>query len=362
MWLGEKISEFHPMIGKYLMPSIHSQLTHPEWGDYSVQANSHGFRSNNEFLPSKRQGVRRILLFGDSNAFGDGVSYETSFAGKLEKLIPRVEIYNFAMAGFALDQQYLSYQEIGSKFDHDLVIIAPTVETIRKITARFILARDENLVQRCLAKPYFKLFDQKLVRVHVPLRDEYIDMETLPEEDKEKVFRANPFADIRKLLDKTRPVRKPKKRLGIMDKLNYFLKKSPVKRAITKVRPYPEYDNSDTPAWKITRAILSEWSGYSSKPLLIIPLPSFIYVKERADARNYQMRFREVEKETACSIYDPLLDLQKISLKERRELYYREGHLTPQGHAWMAKKMAPHIRQILKKHHNLVENLGGSNV
>ena len=118
---------------------------------------------------------------------------------------------------------------------------------------------------------------------------------------------------------------------------------------ITKVRPYPEYDNPNTPAWKITHAIFTEWSTKSKRPVLLIPLPSFTYVKERADARNYQMRFKEVVTEVTCSLYDPLPDLQKLSIEQRRKLYYREGHLTPEGHAWMAKKTSPHVRRILKK-------------
>jgi hypothetical protein len=349
MWLGEELSEFHPMIGKCLIPGTHGNLTHPEWGDYSIHANSLGFRCSHEFSPPKQQGLSRILLFGDSNAFGDGVSYETSFAGVLERLIPRIEVYNFAMAGFAVDQQYLCYQEIARKFDHDLVMIVPTVETIRKVTAHFILADDKDHIKRCLAKPYFDLEGRKLARGHVPLRDEYIDMETLPAADKEKIYRANPFADVRRLLDNTRPVAKPRKRLYLMDRLNYFLKNLRVKDPITKVRPYPEYDTPSTSAWKIMRAILAEWAASSPKPLLVVPLPSFIYVKERADATNYQMRFKELERETTCSLYDPLHDLQKLSMEERRKLYYLEGHLTPQGHAWIAKKMTPHVRQILKK-------------
>jgi hypothetical protein len=349
MWLGEELVEFHPIIGKHLMPGLQRVLTHPEWGDYSIQANNYGFRCNHDFTPSKRQDALRILLFGDSNAFGDGVSYDVSFAGILEKLLPNVEIYNFAMAGFAVDQQYLCYQEIGSKFEHDLIIISPTIETIRKLTAHYILVQDKDHVQRCLAKPYFDLVGAKLVRGHVPLRDEYIDTDTLPQAEKEKIFRANPFADVRKLLDHTRPITKPKKRLHLMDKVNYFLKKLHMKDTITKVRPYPEYDTPNTPAWNIMHAILKEWAAYSSKPLLVTPLPSFIYVKERADARNYQARFREVEKETACSLYDPLPDLQRLSMDERRKLYYLEGHLTPQGHAWMARKIAQHVQEVFKR-------------
>ena len=350
MWLGEKYSEFHPIIGKYLEPNIRGELTHPEWGDYSIQANSHGFRCDHDFLPSKKKGISRILLFGDSNAFGDGVSYEASFAGKLEKLNSRIEIYNFAMTGFAVDQQYLCYQEFARKLEHDLIIIAPTIETIRKLTARYILARDEDGVMRCLTRPYFDLVDGKLAQGHIPLRYEFIDMDALPQAEKDTVYKANLFADVRKLLDNARrPAQKPKKSPRLIGKLKRLLKKTQIKDVITKVRPYPEYDNPDTPAWKIMRAIFTEWSANSEKPLLLIPLPSFIYIKERADARNYQMRFGEIIKETTCSLYDPLPDLQKLSMEQRRKLYYLEGHLTPQGHAWMAKKMSPHMRRILKK-------------
>ncbi len=349
MWLGEELSEFHPIIGKCLMPGVHGDLTHPEWGGYSIQANSLGFRCSHEFLPLKQKGCSRILLFGDSNAFGDGVSYETSFAGVLEKLMPHVEVYNFAMAGFSVDQQYLCYQEIGRNFDHDLVIISPTIETIRKLTAHYILADDKDHIKRCLAKPYFEVEGKKLVQGHVLLQDEYIDMEKLSMAEREKIYRANPFADVRRMLDNTRPVGKPKKRLHLMDRLNYFLKKLHVKDPITKVRPYPEYDTPNTAAWKIMRAILVEWAALSARPLLVIPLPSFIYVKERADATSYQMRFRELEREMTCSLYDPLCDMQKLSMEERRKLYYLEGHLTPQGHAWVAKKIVPHVQKILKK-------------
>jgi len=349
MWLGEELSEFHPIIGKCLVPGVHGNLTHPEWGDYSIQANSLGFRCSHEFLQRKQMGRSRILLFGDSNAFGGGVSYETSFAGVLEKLLPHVEVYNFAMAGFPVDQQYLCYQEIGRKFDHDLVMIAPTIETIRKITAHYILADDKDHIKRCLAKPYFEVEGGKLTRGHVPLRNEYVDMEKLLLTEREKIYRANPFADIRRTLDVTRPIGKPKKRLHLMDALNYFLKKLHIKDSITKVRPYPEYDTPNTPAWKITHGILVEWAASSPKPLLVIPLPSYIYVKDRADATNYQMRFREVARETACFLYDPLHDMQRLSMEERRKLYYLEGHLTPQGHAWVAKKIMPSVRKALKK-------------
>lgn len=348
MWLGDELFAFHPIIGRSLTPGLH-KLNHQEWGNYTISVNRLGFRANHDFLPAKKPRTSRILLFGDSNAFGDGVNYEISFAGVLEKLLPRVEIYNFALPGFASDQQYLCYKSIASQYEHDLILIVPTIETIRKLTARFILVQDKQQQQRCLEKPFFDIQQGRLVQGHVPTSENFIDIETLSEEDKARIYRATPFADVRRLLDNTRPVKQPRRRSHFMDRIVFLLKKWGVRDTITKVRPYPEYDTPNTPAWKIMRSILLEWAANSTAPMMLTPLPSYIYVKERADARNYQMRFHEVKKSIACALYDPLPDLLKLSMEERRELYYLEGHLTPQGHAWLAKRTVPHIKHLLKQ-------------
>jgi len=348
MWLGDELFIFHPIIGRCLAPGLH-KMNHQEWGEYTIHANELGFRAEHEFSPLKRPGTSRILLFGDSNAFGDGVNYEISFAGVLGKLLPNVEIYNFSSPGFAVDQQYLCYQAIASQYEHDLVLIVPTIETIRKLTAHFILVQDKQQVQRCLEKPFFDIQQDCLVQGHVPVSEEFIDIDKLSAVDKDKIYRANPFADVRKLLDNTRPVKQRRKRPHFLDRLIFLLKKFGVRDTITKVRPYPEYDTPNTPAWKLMRTILLEWASNNPKPMMVVPLPSFIYVKERAYAKNYQMRFREVEKAAACSLYDPLPDLLKLSMEERRELYYLEGHLTPQGHTWLAKRIALHVKRILKR-------------
>jgi hypothetical protein len=328
MLLSDELIEFHPVIGKRLRPGVRRVLTQAEWGEYVLQANNYGFRCNRDFSPSKKTGIKRILIFGDSYAFGNGVSNEVRFPDVMEKLIPDIEIYNFALEGFGLDQQYLCYQEIGAEFEHDLIIIAPAIETIRKLTAHYELVSDENNVKRCYAKPYFELVDGKLARRNVPLPGGYINMEQLSASEKEKINRGTPFAKVGDMLNKI------------------HLKDAVV--GAFKYQPFPEYDNSTTPAWQIMHAILKEWKAASPKPILLIPLPGFIYVKGKANAKNYQTRFQETADLIGCHLYDPLPEFLNLPIEERRKLFFLEGHLTPQGHDYVAGILAPHVKNIFQ--------------
>ena len=140
-------------------------------------------------------------------------------------------------------------------------------------------------VKRCYVKPYFDLVDGKLARRNIPLPGGYVDIDHLPQSEKEKVNRATPFAKVGDILNKMRL-------------------KDVVVGAV-QYQPFPEYDHSDTPAWQIMQAILAEWVASSPQPVLVFPLPGFIYVKGKANAKNYQARFREAAEQINCHLYDP---------------------------------------------------------
>jgi hypothetical protein len=328
MLLDEEIIEHHPVIGKRLRPGAKITLTHPEWGDYVLQSNNYGFRASRDYEPKKPAGKKRALVFGDSNVFGNGVSNDQRFPDILETILPGVEVYNFAMEGFAVDQQYLCYQEFGVQFEHDLVIIAPAIETIRKLRTHYEQTLDENNIQRCYARPYFDLVDGKLVRGNIPVPDGFIDPEDLPESEKETVHRGGTFAKIGDMLQKVNL-------------------KDVVLRNI-RYQPFPEYDQADNPAWQVMRAIILDWVTNSAAPVLLVPLPRFIYVKEQTSPEFYRLRFREVAAEAKCRLYDPLTDLLTSPMEERRKMYFLEGHLTPFGQKHMAEFIAPHVQNALQ--------------
>ena len=91
--------------------------------------NGHGFRGD-EVPVEKRAGMFRILVLGDSVAFGQGVREEDTFSKQLEGLLnedpsgPTVEVLNAGVRGYNTFQELLLLKEGGLAFDPDLVLVA----------------------------------------------------------------------------------------------------------------------------------------------------------------------------------------------------------------------------------------------
>src|SRR5215467_11648911 len=130
--MGIQLFEYHPVIGYHFIPNLKTRLEH-EGGGYLVRVNNVGFRDEKDFQKEKAAGKFRVLLFGDSFTAGDGVSNKHRFGDVLQILIPNLEIYNFGLPGTGTDQHYLTYREIASAYEHDMVIIAAQVENIRRV-------------------------------------------------------------------------------------------------------------------------------------------------------------------------------------------------------------------------------------
>jgi lysophospholipase L1-like esterase len=85
--------------------------------------NSLGFRGP-EVLPEKGPGIRRVIILGDSVAFGMGVRDDETFVGQLRELFRNadVEFINTAVAGYSTynERQLLSERVLGLR--PDLVI------------------------------------------------------------------------------------------------------------------------------------------------------------------------------------------------------------------------------------------------
>jgi lysophospholipase L1-like esterase len=98
--------------------------------EVEYRINAEGLRGP-EVSPEKRDGVRRVAVLGDSITFGYWVAEEDAFPRQLEAMLnevrgdgPRVEVLNFGVPGYNLDQEIETLRVRALPFAPDVVVVA----------------------------------------------------------------------------------------------------------------------------------------------------------------------------------------------------------------------------------------------
>ncbi len=89
--------------------------------------NAHGFRGD-DFDDEKPRDTRRVLLLGDSNTFGIGVSWDATFAHRLERWLDRTEgthweVLNMGVPGYSVVQMRRLLESDGARWGPDVVVV-----------------------------------------------------------------------------------------------------------------------------------------------------------------------------------------------------------------------------------------------
>lgn len=99
-------------------------------GEVEYRVNAEGLRGP-EATIAKPAGTRRVAVLGDSIAFGYWVAEGDAFPRRLEGMLndvraggPRVEVLNFAVPGYNLDQEIEALRAKALAFSPDLVVVA----------------------------------------------------------------------------------------------------------------------------------------------------------------------------------------------------------------------------------------------
>jgi carbamoyltransferase len=310
------------VIGYTYIPRLKARIQH-EGGGYIVKTNSTGFRSEFDFDASRRAGLKRVLVFGDSYTAGDGVSNTKRFSDVAAQQLEGVEILNFGLAGSGTDQQYLVYREFGSAVEHDLVVIATTAENIRRNMARFRVYLSEDNTRRVFAKPYFSLgSDQALNLHHIPVPKSGFELRDLPKEDSRFVDFGGRFNRLYRLLVKRNP--------GWIDVLQKY----------SRYQPCPQYKKRDSRGWQLMSGILRKWITESRVQVVLFPLPIPQYAERTADANHFQTRFQEFASEVGCGYYDILPKIWKMKRKDVRRMRFDiDSHFSVFGHEIYARNL-----------------------
>ena len=126
----------------------------------AVAVNALGARGP-ERSRSKPPGTARILLLGDSFAFGWGVEQHETFGARLERLLSErvgpVEVLSAAVPGWSIDQQALYLRAQGLALDPDLILLAASENDLEEMGLNRLTLDEDRLPVRI--EPMWRIID-----------------------------------------------------------------------------------------------------------------------------------------------------------------------------------------------------------
>lgn len=117
-----------PLLGWTVKPNSSSKNT---------TVNSQGLRGDREYSSHPPMDKIRIAAFGESFTQGAGVPNEDTWEEKLVKFNPKLEVLNFGIGGYGLDQAFLRYQKEGTQLHPKIIVIAYMTENINRNVSVF---------------------------------------------------------------------------------------------------------------------------------------------------------------------------------------------------------------------------------
>jgi lysophospholipase L1-like esterase len=124
-----------------------------------VRINENGLRDRLHSY-ERQDESSRILILGDSFAWGYGVKDGERFSERLEDAFG-FEVINAGVSGYSTDQELLWYQNEGIKYETDLVILV--------LAGNDVGDNERQLVSTIYYKPRFILQDGELVLIGTPV-------------------------------------------------------------------------------------------------------------------------------------------------------------------------------------------------
>ena len=140
---------FDPITGWRVKPNLRDLKV---FDDMILNTNSRGLRGVTEYAYSKDHDKPRVLMVGDSFIFGHEVSDTETHSFHLQRMMPHAEVISMGVNGYGHDQMLILFEQEGSKYRPDVVILGFVSQDMPRNVLRF----------RSYAKPVFVVDDDTL--------------------------------------------------------------------------------------------------------------------------------------------------------------------------------------------------------
>jgi lysophospholipase L1-like esterase len=104
------------------VPRPDALVEYPRFG-VSFRTNGLGLRGC-EYPVERTPGMKRIVVLGDSMAWGHGVAEPLAFPELIERQCPATEVINLGVPGYNLRSERTYFERIGAKYRPDVVVLA----------------------------------------------------------------------------------------------------------------------------------------------------------------------------------------------------------------------------------------------
>lgn len=132
--------------------------------------NAAGMRDDREYPLEPDSGILRISAFGESFTYGSDVPLERAWAKRMSAINPSIEVLNYGVGAFGLDQAYLRYLRDGTQYHPHIVIIGYMSENLARNVNVFRGFYTNGYRDFILSKPRFRLVGDSLELIPNPLR------------------------------------------------------------------------------------------------------------------------------------------------------------------------------------------------
>lgn len=120
------------------------------------EINCQGFRDYKEFSKTKKEGVIRLAILGDSFTENPGLNLEEGYVFQLEQLLKKyvkkeVEVYNFGMGGYGTREELTLLKNVVIDYSPDIMVLQyflndVVVQERVSNNSRFLVLKDQSYV------------------------------------------------------------------------------------------------------------------------------------------------------------------------------------------------------------------------